>query len=184
MALKQLFRATLALLVGGLTLAGASTSYALGTGPAANAISGQLQQRAASNMRRVANNSTQISSGETKDAVLGTWQGGWTHDRSRDSGTLTIDVKSAEGGIVSGGGSVTGGSCAQSFALTGWYRGSLVELQLDFEGGGEGCRAGRVVISMRTGNNAGKLMGVGHWADVTEGRAVSNDFGIIELVKQ
>ena len=183
MALKQLFRTTLALMVGALMLGGASTSFGLGTGSAANAISGQLQQRSTSNMLRVANN-TQVSSGEAEDAVLGTWQGGWTNDRSRDNGTLTIDVKSAKGGIVTGSGSVTGGPCAQDFALTGWYRGSLVELQLDFTAGGEGCAGGKVTISMRTGRNAGKLMGIGHWADVTQGRAVSHDFGIIELVKQ
>ena len=50
-----------------------------------------------------------LASEETESAVLGTWQGDWTNDRSGGNGTLTIDVKSAEGGIVAGSGTVTGG---------------------------------------------------------------------------
>jgi hypothetical protein len=171
MALTQLIRATLVLVAGGFTLGGMNNSYAQGAGSAADG------------MLRVANNS-QISGAEVENAVLGTWHGDWSNDRSGSSGSVTIEVEKAQGGEISGSGKVSGGDCPQDFSLSGWYRGSLVNLRLNFAAAGEKCPAGTVAISMRTGRNAGMLLGVGHWSDVVDGRAVSNAFGTIELRKQ
>ena len=80
MALAQFIRAMAVLVAGGLTLGGMNNSYAQGA------------DSAAGGMLRVANNS-QISGAEVENAMLGTWRGDWTNDRSSGNGSVTIKLR-------------------------------------------------------------------------------------------
>ena len=125
-----------------------------------------------------------VSGADAQTTALGTWQGEWTNDATGGSGTVTIEITSADGGSLSGKGNTTGGPCDRDFTVTGWYRASLADLRLALPEGGSGCAAAQVSISMRMGSQGGKVVGLGHWANMEEGIAAGKAFGIVQFTKK
>jgi hypothetical protein len=171
---------------GGLALGGAAAASVAGAGLAAAASGARVHAAATGAMLRVASQAplSQVTAGQARDAALGTWTGEWTNDISGGSGTLTVRITNAEGGELSGTGTAAGGKCDREFSLSGWYRGSLVEMTIEMPDAGAGCPAASVSISMRMGRQGEMIIGVGHWSSRMEGRAAGKDLGFLELTKQ
>jgi len=185
MASIRLAGAALALILGGLGSAGMAQASTVGAGLLERGFGSTA--RAASRWLRPVDMHThgrQISSSEVAKSAVATWTGNWTNDIAGGAGEVTIRIERAEGGTLSGTGETRGGTCATSFSVSGWYRGSLVQMELAFPAAGDQCPAATVSVSMRLGERDGRIVGVGHWSNTIDGRSAGKEFGILELTRQ
>lgn len=172
-----------------LILSGLGT---LGTAQAFTAGAGLLDRTAhvtpttSSHLRPVAMQakSEQLSGQEVEQAAVATWKGNWTNDVSGGAGEVMIRIDRATGGTLSGTGEATGGRCPRTFDVSGWYRESLVQLDLALPATDDGCPAATVSISLRVGRRNEQLIGIGHWSNSVDGRGAGKAFGILELTRQ
>jgi len=168
-----------------ITLSAAPLTGALAFGGAAGARAAHALPAGSALIRVAETARTQISGAEVRDASKGVWKGKWDNDASGGSGELTIRVASADGGALTGSGEATGGACERTFAMTGWYRESLVEMTLEFPAAGADCPAATVMVSARLGRQGEKTIGIGHWANVDEsGKRGGQAFGVLQMTRQ
>jgi hypothetical protein len=126
----------------------------------------------------------QLSAQEVEQAARGTWKGAWTNDVSGGAGEVVIRIGHAADGTLSGTGESTGGRCPRTFDVSGWYRESLVQLDLALPATDDGCPAATVSISMRVGRRNDQLIAIGHWSNSVDGHSAGKAFGILELTRQ
>ena len=124
---------------------------------------------------------TLVRSENVPTLVLGQWYGDWTTDLRPIKGNVTLTIRSAQEGRITGSGTSVGGPCSEGFDLKGRYKGTEVKLRLKFAT----AECGEAGLAMRLGrDNNGDLILLGTWSERQKGRAEGMNFGLLRLIKR